>query len=74
MTYEPFVNEQGMTIDSYSRQIETIAAAKGYPLIDLENCGMTMENMIQYVSDGVHLNPEGMKLIRDAVEAVIAGN
>lgn len=74
MTYEPFVNEQGMTIDSYSRQIETIAEAKGYPLIDLENCGMTMENMIQYVSDGVHLNPEGMKLIRDAVEAVIAGN
>lgn len=60
-------NGLGLTAQDYSRQIETIAAAKGYPVIDLKNCGITDENMSEYVSDGVHLNPEGMKLIRDVV-------
>lgn len=64
-------NGLGLTAQDYSSQIETIAAAKGYPVIDLKNCGITDENMSEYVSDGVHLNPEGMKLIRDAVETAL---
>ena len=30
-----------------------------------------MENMEMYVTDGVHMNPEGMELIRNAVEAAL---
>ena len=55
--------KQGMTSEDYGRQIETIAAAKGCAVIDLQHCGLTIDNMNQYVSDGVHLNPDGMKLI-----------
>lgn len=71
MTYEPFTNKQGLHADSYSRLIETIASAKGYPVIDLEHCGITIESLIQYTGDGLHPNPEGMKLIRDAVKAAV---
>ena len=65
--------KQGMTSEDYGRQIETIAAAKGCAVIDLQHCGLTIDNMNQYVSDGVHLNPDGMKLIRDAVETAVTG-
>ncbi len=71
--FEIFVNELGMTSEEYSRQIEVIAAAKGCSVIDLQNCGITIDNMDQYVTDGVHLKPNGMKLIRDAVETAITG-
>lgn len=64
---------QGMTSEDYGRQIETIAAAKGCAVIDLQHCGLTIDNMNQYVADGVHFNPDGMKLIRDAVETAITG-
>lgn len=66
-----FVNGQGLGSDSYSRRIGKIASVKGYPVIDLEHCGITIENLLQYTADGLHPNPEGMKLIRDAVEAAI---
>lgn len=69
--FEIGVNGQDLTSEAYSRQIEVIAAAKGYPVIDLQNCGITIDNMPQYITDGVHLNPEGMELIRDAVETVL---
>ena len=71
MSYVQFVNEQGLKSDDYSRRIEMIAASKGYPVIDLANCGITTDNALQYVSDGTHPNPEGMKKIRDAVEAAL---
>ncbi|MCM1154231.1 MAG: GDSL-type esterase/lipase family protein [Roseburia sp.] len=71
MKYVEIANERGFKASDYSRQIRTIAAAKGCTVIDLEYCGINAENAAQYVSDGVHLKPEGMKLIRDAVETVI---
>ncbi len=61
-----FVNGEGLTSGDYSRRIEIIAAAKGCRLIDFANCGITIENMDQYVADGVHMNPEGMKLLYEA--------
>lgn len=67
-----YTNALGLSSEDYSRQIETIAAAKGCAVIDLQHCGITMDNIRQYLSDRVHLNPEGMKLVRDAVEAAIS--
>lgn len=72
--FETFVNGENLTSHDYSSRIETIARTKGFPVIDLENCGLTVDNMPQYVSDGVHLNPEGMKLLKDTIKAAIAGN
>lgn len=71
--FDIFVNGQGMTSEDYSQEIEIIAAAKGCTIIDLQHCGVTIDNMNQYVSDGVHFKPDGMKLIRDAVETAITG-
>lgn len=70
-TFVTFVNGLELTSEDYGRQIEIIAAAKGCKIIDLKNCGITMENMETYVTDGVHMNPEGMELIRNAVEAAL---
>lgn len=68
-TFKKFVNSLELSSEDYGERIEMIAAAKGCRIVDLKNCGITMENLEWYVSDGVHMNPEGMKLIRDAVEA-----
>lgn len=69
--FVPFVNGQELTSEEYGQRIETIASAKGCRIIDLKNCGITMENMEQYVTDGIHMNPEGMELIYKAVVAAI---
>lgn len=67
--FETFINSQGLSSEDYSRQIEIIAENRAFNTIDLLNCGITVKNMQKYVTDGVHLNTEGMKLVRDAVEA-----
>lgn len=69
--FVPFVNGLDLTPEDYGKQIEVIAAAKGCKIIDLQNCGITADNLSDYVSDGIHMNPEGMELIRKAVEAVL---
>lgn len=66
-----FVNGLGLTAEDYSRRIELIAGNRGFDVIDLINCGITADNMQEYVTDGVHLNPEGMKLVRNAVEEAV---
>ena len=71
--FDMFVNGEGLTSEDFSKEIETIAAAKGCPIVDLQHCGITIDNMSQYVTDGVHFKPDGMKLIRDAVETAITG-
>lgn len=70
-TFVTFVNSLDLTSEDYGKRIEVIAAAKGCKIIDLQNCGITVDNMKDYVTDGVHMNPEGMKLVRDAVEAAL---
>lgn len=69
--FDMLENELGLTSEEYSKQIETIAGTRGYPVIDLAHCGITIDNMPQYITDGVHPNVDGMKVIRDAVEAGI---
>lgn len=66
-----FVNSLDLTSEDYGKQIEVIAAAKGCKVIDLQNCGITIDNMKDYVTDGIHMNPDGMELIRNAVEAAL---
>ncbi|MDE7341125.1 MAG: SGNH/GDSL hydrolase family protein [Lachnospiraceae bacterium] len=70
-TFVTFVNSLELTAEDYGKKIEVIAAAKGCKIIDLQNCGITIDNMKEYVTDGIHMNPEGMKLIRNAVEAAL---
>lgn len=62
-----FVNGLGLTAEDYSKQIETIARGRGIPVIDLYHCGISLENMAQMTSDGVHLTPDGMRCVADEV-------
>lgn len=67
-SYETFVNRLGLTYEDYNAQIEIIAETRDHPVIYLQYCGISVDNMEQYVSDGVHFNPGGMKLIRDEMK------
>lgn len=69
--YVPFTNGQGFTAKEYSGKIREIAENKGYPVIDLYNCGIETGNLHQMTSDGVHPNAEGMKYIAEAVGSTI---
>ncbi|MCM1143438.1 MAG: GDSL-type esterase/lipase family protein [Blautia sp.] len=71
---QPFVvfeNRLGMTAEDYNRQIKIIAEAKDCTVIDLEECGITIGNMHQYITDGVHFKPEGMELIEEVIEEAL---
>lgn len=71
--FKTFVSRHDHTSEDYSRQIELIAESRGFGVIDLFNCGIVEDNMSRYTTDGVHLNPEGMKLVYAvAKEALIA--
>jgi len=61
----PFVNKLDMTSAAYSDRIRLIAKNRDLPVIDLENCGITLENMVEMTVDGVHPTPAGMQLIAD---------
>lgn len=62
-----FVNGQGLTSEDYSKQIEKIARNRGIPVIDLYRCGISIDNMQEMTSDGVHLTPDGMRCVADRV-------
>ncbi len=62
-----YVNEQGLTSVDYNVCIKKIAENKGCKVIDLENCGVTVDNLHNTTSDGVHPTPEGMDYIAEAV-------
>ncbi|MDD6812013.1 MAG: SGNH/GDSL hydrolase family protein [Lachnospiraceae bacterium] len=74
---QPFVtfeNGIGLTAKDYSETIRKIATAKGYTVMDLEYCGITIDNMQQFISDGVHFNPEGMKMIEGVIYRTLEEN
>ena len=66
--FVPFVNGQNVTSEAYSERIRLIAGNRGLPVIDLEKCGITIDNMAEMTADGVHPTAEGMRLIADAVK------
>lgn len=72
--FETFVNSRNLTAQDYNRQIELIADKRSFGVIDLSNCGITEDNMFKYVTDGVHLNPEGMKLVKDAAKKALVSS
>lgn len=70
--YVEFVNGIGLTVEDYGKVIAGIAEARGYSVIDLYNCGITVENLQEMSSDGLHPNDEGMRCIAGAVEEALS--
>ncbi len=71
--YVEFVNGAGLTAADYGEMIIRIAENRGLPVIDLYNCGVTIENLQEMTSDGVHPTAAGMRQIAAAVEEALAG-
>lgn len=69
-TETPFVewvNGIGLTSADYSRVIVQIAENKGLFAIDLQSCGVTIDNLAEMSTDGVHPKPAGMACIAETV-------
>ena len=62
-----YTNAHSAAAKDYNAWIKAVAEAKGIPVIDVYECGITAENIQQYTSDGTHPNPAGAKLIADKV-------
>lgn len=71
--YVEFVNGIGLTAADYGEVIAGIAGNRGLPVIDLYECGITVENLHETTSDGVHPTVAGMDYIAAAVEKAVAG-
>jgi lysophospholipase L1-like esterase len=68
--YVEFVNSvgDGLRAQDYNQVIEQIAANKGASVIDLYDCGITLDNLTETTGDGVHPTPLGMGYIADQVK------
>ena len=71
--YVEFVNGEQLTAADYSEVITRIAGNRGLSVIDLYNCGITIENLDEMTSDGVHPTAAGMRQIAAAVKKTLAG-
>lgn len=69
--YVEMVNGVGLTTADYSARIAQIAGNKNLPVIDLQGCGIAVENLHNTTADGVHPTPEGMQYIAEAVRKVL---
>lgn len=69
--YVDFVNGDGLTTADYAGVIERIAENKGLSVIDLQDCGVTIDNLAEMTSDGVHPTAAGMACIAEAVKEAI---
>lgn len=69
--YVDFVNGDGFTAADYGRVIEQIAENKGLSVIDLQDCGVTIDNLAEMTTDGVHPTTAGMACIAEAVKEVL---
>lgn len=69
--YVDFVNSEGLTSADYGRAIAEIAENRSLPVIDLSDCGVTIENLQEMTSDGVHPTVEGMRCIAEAVKEAL---
>ena len=71
--YVEMVNGEQLTSADYGEVITRIAKNKGLSVIDLYNCGVTIKNLKEMSSDGVHPTAAGMRMIAAAVEEALAG-
>lgn len=69
--YVEFVNGDELTAADYSGIIVKIAENRGHVVVDLQNCGVTVENLHQMTSDGVHPTADGMVCIAEAVKKAL---
>lgn len=69
--YVEFVNSAQLTSADYGEVIVQIAESRGLPVIDLSDCGITIENLQEMTSDGVHPTVEGMRCIAEAVKETL---
>jgi lysophospholipase L1-like esterase len=53
---------------AYNEQIIQICDYFGVTYFDLRKCGINMQNVDDYLPDGIHPNAEGMKVIADYVQ------
>lgn len=75
-TDQPFVvfkNHRGFTAEDYSERIRIIAQNKGVSVIELNDCGIGIDNLQEMTSDGVHLTPAGMACVKEAVLGGLQG-
>lgn len=75
-TDQPFVifeNHLGLTAEEYSDQIKVIADSKGVAVIDLYHCGITIDNLTEMTTDGVHLTLVGMERVKEKVLVALQG-
>lgn len=70
--YVERVNGQQLSAADYGEVITRIAKNKGLSVIDLYNCGITIENLEEMTSDGVHPTAAGMRQIAAAVKEALA--
>lgn len=76
-TNTPFVewvNGIGLTSADYSGAIVQISENKGLSVVDLQNCGVTIDNLAEMSTDGVHPKPAGMACIAEAVRKTLEAN
>lgn len=71
--YVDFVNGDDLTAADYSGTIEKIAKTRGLGVIDLQNCGVTIDNLGEMTTDGVHPTADGMVCIAEAVKKALTG-
>lgn len=71
--YVEFVNSAQLTSKDYGETIARIAGSRGISVIDLNDCGITIDNLQEMTTDGVHPTVSGMRCIAEAVKEVLAG-
>lgn len=66
-----FVNGvgEGLRASDYNACIRQIAENKAVSVIDLYNCGITLDNLQDTTADGIHPTPLGMSYIANTVKA-----
>lgn len=69
--YVDFVNSDGLMAADYSGVILQIAENKGAFVIDLQDCGITIDNLAEMTTDGVHPTTIGMTCIAEAVKGAL---
>lgn len=69
--YMDFVNGDGLTAKDYGSVIVQIAENKGLSVIDLQDCGITVDNLAEMTTDGVHPTTAGMACIAEAVKGAL---
>lgn len=69
--YVEFVNSRQLTSGDYGEVIAQIAGNRGLPVIELYHCGITVENLHEMTTDGVHPTTPGMECIAEAVKEAL---